>query len=176
MGVPNYLTYTVTEHAQDRILTRFNIPKKDIDGWMSRLMSQGVYDETQDNGRKKYHWHDIVFILDPKTKSVVTVYSRNANELELSQNQVNPEVQSVVNDALKHYKNSKRVSTAKKIYNDLKQMFLADQKMIKPGTNYRHSNKSWDILLENFYRIEKEIDTATMLMKEADTYKRRGKS
>lgn len=41
IGVPNYQAYKVTEHAQERALTRFNIPKGELDTWMSRLLSNG---------------------------------------------------------------------------------------------------------------------------------------
>lgn len=173
LGVPNYLSYTITEHAQDRIQTRFNIPKKDVASWVARLMSQGTYDETQDNGRKKYSLHDIVFILDPKTKSLVTVYTRNSNELDVPVAKVNPEVQSVVNKAMEHYKSAKRVEVAKKISSDCELLFNADQKMLKRGVNYRHSNKSWETLINAFQRIQAEIDTATALMREANTFKGR---
>lgn len=173
LGVPNYLSYTITEHAQNRIQTRFNIPKKDIEGWVARLMSQGIYDETQENGRKRYHLNDIVFILDPKTKNLVTVYTRNSNELGIPTAKVNPEVQSVVNQAMEHYKNAKRVEVAKKISEDCEQLYQADQKMLKRGVTYRHSNKSWELLMKAFDRIQSEIATATTLMREADTFKGR---
>ena len=173
LGVPNYLSYTITEHAQDRIQTRFNIPKKDLDSWVARLMSQGTYDETQENGRKRYHLNDIVFILDPKTKNLVTVYTRNSNELGIPTAKVNPEVQSMINQAIKHYKNAKRVKVAKKISEACEQLYQADQKMLKRGVNYRHSNKSWGLLINAFDKIQSEIDTATTLMREADTFKGR---
>ena len=41
MGVKNFPLYKVTEHAKERILTRFNITKTEFDGWMSRLLSKG---------------------------------------------------------------------------------------------------------------------------------------
>ena len=77
MGVKNFPLYKVTEHARERILTRFNITKTEFDGWMSRLLSQGEFVERQSNNREKYRLHDIVFIIDTQQKHLITVYSEN---------------------------------------------------------------------------------------------------
>lgn len=68
MGVKNYQQYTVTSHAKERVLSRFNITNKEFDDWMTRLLSQSTYVETQDNNRTKYRYNDIVLIVDSKQK------------------------------------------------------------------------------------------------------------
>ena len=171
IGVPNYQAYKVTEHAQERALTRFNIPKGELDTWMSRLLSNGVYDGTQDNGRTKWHWHSIIFVTDPKQKLVITVYSSNEDNLELKSGQVNPEVQTMINTAVDSYLNEKRIYIAKKINDQVQDMADNCSRMIKPRTNYRYSNKSWENLINDFTAIAKEIETGRIIMNEAKSFK-----
>ena len=100
MGVKNFPLYKVTEHAKERILTRFNITKTEFDGWMSRLLSQGEFVEKQPNHREKYRLKDIVFIIDPQQRSVITVYSLNEHDDIGFKVKTNPEVKSTIDEAL----------------------------------------------------------------------------
>ena len=100
MGVKNFPLYKVTEHAKERILTRFNITKTEFDGWMSRLLSQGEFVEKQNNNREKYRLHDIVFVIDTRQKQVITVYSENEHDDNGFKVNTNPEVKSAINEAL----------------------------------------------------------------------------
>ena len=80
MGVKNFPLYKVTEHAKERILTRFNITKTEFDGWTSRLLSQGEFIQKQPNNREKYRLNDIVFIIDTHQRQLITVYSENEHD------------------------------------------------------------------------------------------------
>ncbi|UNL37807.1 hypothetical protein G8B26_05885, partial [Limosilactobacillus reuteri] len=112
MGVKNFPLYKVTEHAKDRILTRFNITKTEFDGWMSRLLSQGEFVEKQNNNREKYRLHDIVFVIDTRQKQVITVYSENEHDDNGFKVNTNPEVKSAINKALDLLIKQKKVRTA----------------------------------------------------------------
>lgn len=170
MGVPNHIQYTVSAHAQDRALTRFNITKGEIGTWMSRLLSQAVYDETQGNNKVLYHWHSIYVVVDSKQKVVITLYTKNEDNVQVEKGTLNPEVQTMFNQAIESYASNKKIKIAKEIKDDVAKMLDSCEHMVKPRTNYRYSNKSWEILSDCFERVAKEIETGKMLIKEAQTF------
>ena len=148
---------------------RFGIVNSEIDKWSNRLLSQGVYDQTQDNHRQKYHWHDIVFIVDPRQKSVITFYSQGENETQVAKDNTNPEVQTVIKEALAKYISQKKVYLANKIHGDLVKALDANNRMIKPYANYRFTDKSWDEFTKSFNAVVLVVDSGTELIREAKT-------
>lgn len=100
MGVKNFPLYKITDHARVRIQNRFNITKNEMEGWTSRLLSQAVYVSSQDHNREKYRLNDIVVIVDTGQKIVVTVHSENEPDDNSIHSHTNPEVKSVINEAL----------------------------------------------------------------------------
>lgn len=59
----------------------------------------------------------------------------------------------------------------KKINDQVQDMADNCSRMIKPRTNYRYSNKSWENLINDFTAIAKEIETGRMIMNEAKSFK-----
>lgn len=166
--MPNYAQYTITDHAKDRALHRFGVVDSEVGKWSNRLLSQGVYDQTQENHRQKYHWHDIVFIIDPRQKSVITFYSQGENEIQVAKDNTNPEVQTVVKQALDKYISQKKVYLANKIHDDLVKALDANNRMIKPYANYRFTDRSWDEFIKAFHAINLVVDSGNELIKEAE--------
>lgn len=167
MGVKNFPLYKVTEHARTRAQTRFNIAKSEMDTWMTRLLSQAVYVETTKPHREKYRLNDIVVIVDPVQKMVVTVYSENEHDDFAVATHTNPEVKSVINHVLGTMIKQKRVKTAIKVHNSIEKMVAANNRMIKPYTNYRYSDSAWEDLLDAFEEAEEVLKSSLVVINEA---------
>ena len=174
MAVKNYEQYTVTEHAKKRILTRFNITNKEFDEWLARLLSQCTYLETQDNKRMRYRLNDIIVVIDPKQHTVVTVYSQNENEIDISSAPTNPEIQTVIKEALNDYMNKTKVSLAVKLQESIQQAYDANQRMINPYSNYRYTNKSWDEFCKAYETITSIVESGKSLLNEAESKIKQG--
>ena len=167
MGVKNFPLYKVTEHARERILDRFNITKTEFDGWMSRLLSQGEFVEKQPNHREKYRLKDIVFIIDPQQRSVITVYSLNEHDDIGFKVKTNPEVKSAINEALDLLVKQKKVRTAGKIYDNIQAMMDYCERMKSPHVNHRFADIAWEQLLKEFNEIRQTLDGSMQVISEA---------
>lgn len=167
MGVKNFPLYKVTEHAKERILTRFNITKTEFDGWMSRLLSQGEFVEKQNNNREKYRLHDIVFVIDTRQKQVITVYSENEHDDNGFKVNTNPEVKSAINEALDLLVKQKKVRTAGKIYDNIQAMMDYCERMKSPHVNHRFADIAWEQLLKEFNEIRQTLDGSMQVISEA---------
>ena len=167
MGVKNFPLYKVTEHARERILDRFNITKTEFDGWMSRLLSQGEFVEKQPNHREKYRLKDIVFIIDPQQRSVITVYSLNEHDDIGFKVKTNPEVKSTINEALDLLVKQKKVRTAGKIYDNIQAMMDYCERMKSPHVNHRFADIAWEQLLKEFNEIRQTLDGSMQVISEA---------
>lgn len=167
MGVKNFPLYKVTEHARERILDRFNITKTEFDGWMSRLLSQGEFVEKQPNHREKYRLKDIVFIIDPQQRSVITVYSLNEHDDIGFKVKTNPEVKSAINEALDLLIKQKKVRTAGKIYDNIQAMMDYCERMKSPHVNHRFADVAWEQLLKEFNEIRQTLDGSMQVISEA---------
>lgn len=167
MGVKNFPLYKVTEHARERILDRFNITKTEFDGWMSRLLSQGEFVEKQPNHREKYRLKDIVFIIDPQQRSVITVYSLNEHDDIGFKVKTNPEVKSTINEALDLLIKQKKVRTAGKIYDNIQAMMDYCERMKSPHVNHRFADVAWEQLLKEFNEIRQALDGSMQVISEA---------
>lgn len=174
LSVREYTMYTVTAHAKDRILTRFNITNKELDVWIQRLLQQCTYVETQSKNRAKYRLNDIVVIVDPKKRAVVTVYSENAYDDIPVNTHTNPEIKSAINRALEQFSNKKKVETAKKIHQDLAKMLSANERMINPGTTYLNANNAWDDFVAAFDAVKSKVDSGRTLISEAEARQHEG--
>lgn len=168
MGVQNFQQYKLTEHARDRIYDRFNITKNEMDSWLSRLLSQSTFVEDEGDGRKKYRLNDIVVIVNTKQQCVVTVYSENEHDDIPYKAQTNPEVKSVINDALKELILKRKIKTARKLSNALNTANNACSRMIKPGTNYRFIESNWDKLISSLEEVDKTKTTGLNVINEAE--------
>lgn len=167
MGVKNFPLYKVTEHAKDRILTRFNITKTEFDGWMSRLLSQGEFVEKQPNNREKYRLHDIVFIIDVHQRQLITVYSENEHDDNGFKVSTNPEVKSAINEALDLLIKQKKVKTAGKIYMNILAMLDYCERMKSPHVNHRFADVAWEQLINEFNEIKDILDGSSQVIEEA---------
>ena len=165
--INNYQEYTVTEHAQERILSRFNITKAELDKWMGRLMKQCTYVEFQNEHRFKYRLHDIVLITDPKQKEIVTVYSINEHDDTPVTKRTNPEEQTAIKEAVKKLVDTKRIKTANKISKKVKAMYEANQKMTNPNTRHDFTNRAWEEFIQNFNDVRSIVDSAQCIIQEA---------
>lgn len=167
MGVKNYALYKVTEHAKERIQSRFNITKSELDTWTTRLLSQSTYVETQENHREKYRLNDVVLIVDTKQRVVVTVYSENEHDDINISNPTNPEVKSAINDALRIMIKQRKVKTANKALKSIEKMNEACQKMNSPYANYRFTDHAWDELVKAFTEAKQTLESGMAVIKEA---------
>lgn len=167
MGVKNYALYKVTEHAKERIQSRFNITKSELDTWLTRLLSQSIYVETQENHRKKYRLNDVVLIVDTKQRVVVTVYSENEHDDINVSNPTNPEVKSAINNALRLMIKQRKVKTANKALKSIEKMNVACQKMNSPYANYRFTDHAWDELVKAFTEAKQTLESGMAVIKEA---------
>lgn len=167
MGVKNFPLYKVTEHARERILDRFNITKTEFDGWMSRLLSQGEFVEKQPNHREKYRLKDIVFIIDPQQRSVITVYSLNEHDDIGFKVKTNPEVKSTIDEALDLLIKQKKVRTAGKIYDNILAMLEYCERMKSPHVNHRFADVAWEQLLNEFNHMDKILSGSLEVIDEA---------
>lgn len=61
-------------------------------------------------------------IIDTRQKMIVTVYSENEHDDNSVHSHTNPEVKSVINQALKTMVKQKKVKTAGKIYDNIQAM------------------------------------------------------
>lgn len=167
MGVKNYALYKITEHAKERIQSRFNITKGELDTWMTRLLSQSTYVETQDNHREKYRLNDVVLIIDTRQRVVVTAYSENEHDDINISNPTNPEVKSAINNALRLMIKQRKVKTANKAMNSIEEMSAACQKMNSPYANYRFTDNAWGDLVKAFGEASQTIKSGMAVIEEA---------
>lgn len=174
MGVKNYQQFTVTSHAKERVLSRFNITNKEFDEWMTRLLSQSTYVETQENNRVKYRFNDIVVIIDSKQKSVVTVYSLNAHDDITVCKKTNPEVKTAINEALTEFISQKKRRVAISIRENLERSLDANNRMVNLNANYRFTNRAWDDFIDAFSKVKKQVEAAELVIKEAEMKKNEG--
>ena len=174
MSVKNYTMYTVTAHAKERILTRFNITDDEFDRWIQRLLQQRVYVKTQDNGRVKYRYNDIVVIVNQKKRTVITVFSENEHDDIPTNVHTNPEIKSAINQALQQFSNKKKIEVAKKIHDDLAKMLNANERMINPGTTYLNANNAWDDFIEAFDKVKSRVNSGRALINEAEARQHEG--
>lgn len=168
MGIRNYQEYTVTAHAQDRILTRFNITKAGLDKWLARLLSQCVYVETESERRFKYRKDDIVVIADPKQRAIITVYSINEHDDNTVGEHTTPEVQTVLREAVRKFSDTKRVKTAMKISEDVKKMYEANLRMTNPNTPHKFTNRAWEEFVLTFNQVRSVVDSTQSVIDEAE--------
>ena len=174
MSVKNYTMYTVTAHAKERILTRFNITDDEFDRWIQRLLQQCVYVETQDNGRVKYRYNDIVVIVNQKKRTVITAFSENEHDDIPTNVHTNPEIKSAINQALQQFSNKKKIEVAKKIHDDLAKMLNANERMINPGTTYLNANNAWNDFVEAFDKVKSRVNSGRALINEAEARQHEG--
>ena len=167
MGVKNYALYKITEHAKERIQSRFNITNSELDTWTTRLLSQSTYIETQENHREKYRLNDVVLIVDTKQRVIVTVYSENEHDDINISNPTNPEVKSAINNALRLMIKQRKVKTANKALKSIEKMNTACQKMNSPYANYRFTDHAWDELVKAFTEAKQTLESGMAVIKEA---------
>lgn len=168
MGVKDYQNYTVTEHARERIYSRFNITKNEFDSWVSRLMSQCTFVKDEDGDMKKYRLNDVVLIVDSRRRTLVTVYSQNERDDVEVVDHTNPEVKSAINAALKKMIKQRKVKTAVKMHENLQKAFEACDRMVRPYTNYCFTDSAWEELVENLSVVESITKTGINVIEEAE--------
>lgn len=168
MGVRDYQLYKVTNHARNRIRSRFNITNNELDAWMIHLFTQCTFVEDETDFRKKYRLKDVVLIIDTKQKHVVTVYSENEHDDNPLKDHTNPEVKSVINKALTDMIKKRKVVAARKMCDSLVTALNACEKMVKPGTNYRYTEKAWEQMATSLIVVNKTYDSAMDVIKEAE--------
>lgn len=167
MGVKNYILYKVTDHARERIQTRFNITKGEVNTWLTRLLAQSVFVQKQGNWREKYRLNDIVVIVDTHQKQVITAYSENEHDDNLITTPTNPEVKSAINEALDTLIKQKKVKTAGKVYDNIEMMMDAAARMQSPHTNYRFTDRAWDELITAFQDMKEYLESGIRVIQEA---------
>ena len=109
-----------------------------------------------------------MFVIDSKQKTVITFYSQNEKEIPVDKSNTNPEIQTVVKQALSKYISKKKVALAIKIHDDLVKALEANSHMIKPHSNYRYTDKSWEEFMKAFEAVRLVVDSGSELLNEAE--------
>lgn len=168
MAVANWLQYSITKHAKQRVLERFNITDKELGPWLNRLLQECTYvGPAKKAGCQKYRLNGIVLVADSAAKQVVTVYTKNADDDNPVSASLNPEVQSFLNEQFTQYAKRKRTATALKIQADLETALAANQKMLSKHTSTRYISQGWTALMNSLMNIQKETQSANELIKQA---------
>lgn len=168
MALRNYQEYTVSQHAKELILTRFNITNQELDKWLTRLLSQCAFVEQENERQTKYRLHDIVIIADTKQQVIVTVYSLNEHDDNpVKSTPTNPAVQTALNDAMRKFISQRRVKTAIAISEEIATADRAIQRMLNPSTPHRYTDKAWEEFIENFEKIRSKVDSTQSVNQEA---------
>jgi len=171
MGVPDYKQYSMKDHARERLLTRFNITKQETHSWLSRLLSQAVFERKDKDfkNRSLYRFNDIVVVVDTKQKEVVTVFSQDRDDTHAvsSDMSVVPEVKEAVNEAMNKLIVTKKKQLASRIYGSTNLLSETVSKMTNPYTNDRYVEKNWDELVKNYKAIRDEYDKALVAINDA---------
>lgn len=170
VALRNYQEYTVSQHAKERILTRFNITNQELEKWLTRLLSQCAFVEQENERQTKYRLNDIVIIADTKQQVIVTVYSINEHDDNPVTKSVptNPAVQTALNNAMKRFISQHRVKTAIAISKQLAKADEAIQRMLNPSTPHRYTDKAWEEFIENFELIRSKVDSTQSVNREAE--------
>lgn len=169
MALRNYQEYTVSQHAKERILTRFNITNQELDKWLTRLLSQCVFEEQENERQTKYRLNDIVLVADTKQQVIVTVYSINEHDDNpVKSAPTNPAVQTALNDAMRKFISQHRVKTAIAISKQISAADNAIQRMINPSTPHRYTDRAWEEFIENFEQIRSKVDSTQSVNQEAE--------
>lgn len=105
---------------------------------------------------------------------MVTVYSLNAHDDIAIHEKTNPEVKATINKALDEFIDQKKRRVAINIRDDLKKSLDSNSRMIKRHANYRFTNRAWDDFLEAFNKIKGQVETAEVIIKEAEMKKNEG--
>ena len=168
MAVANWLQYSITKHAKQRVLERFNITDKELGPWLNRLLQECTYvGSAKKAGCQKYRLNDIVLVADSAAKQVVTVYTKNADDDNPVSASLNPEVQSFLNEQFAQYAKQKRTTTAQKIQANLETALVANQKMLSNHTSTRYVDQAWETLMDSLMSIQKETQSAQELIRHA---------
>lgn len=170
MALRNYQEYTVSQHAKERILTRFNITNQELEKWLTRLLSQCAFVEQENEHQTKYRLNDIVLIADTKQQVIITVYSINEHDDNPVPKSAptNPAVQSALNDAMRKFISQHRVKTAIAISEPMSKANSAIQRMLNPSTPHRYTDKAWEEFIENFEKIRSKVDSTQSVNQEAE--------
>lgn len=171
MSVPDYKSYSIKDHAQQRVLTRFNIVGSELHSWMNRLLGQATFQHKDKDfkNRSVYRFNDIVIIVDTKQKEVVTVFSQDRDDTHAvsSDMSVVPEVKVAVNDAMNKFIVTKKKQLASKIMGNTNLLADTVSKMNNPYTNDRYVEKNWDELVEHYKSIRDEYDKTLVAIRDA---------
>lgn len=171
MSVPDYKQYSMKDHAQQRVLTRFNIIGSELNKWMQRLLSQATFvrKDKDFKNRSVYRFNDIVIIVDTKQKEVVTIWSQDRDDSHAVSSDVKvvPEVKEAVNEAMKKLIVNKKKQLASRIYGSSNLLSETVSKMTNPYTNDRYVEKNWDELAKNYKAIRDEYDKALVAINDA---------
>ncbi len=167
LAIANWAEYTLSGHAKERVLARFNITTKELGPWLERLLTQCTYVGSAKNNDAKYRLRDIVMIVDPQQKKIVTVYSQNEYDDNPVRVSLNPEVQSFLNKSFQSYAKHKRTTTARKINEYLENALDANQRMLNARTRGDYIDTAWQELVDNVIEIKRTVDSAEALIKQA---------
>ena len=171
MSVPDFKSYSMRDHAKDRLLTRFNITKNEQGPWLNRLLGQATFlrKDKDHSNRSLYRFNDIVIVLDTKQKEVVTIFSQDRDDTHAvsSDMKVVPEVKEAVNEAMNTLIVTKKKQLASRIYGSTNLLSETVSKMTNPYTNDRYVEKNWDELVKNYKAIRDEYDKALVAINDA---------
>lgn len=97
-------TYGVDKaHAMPRLKQRFNVNEAQAKVWANEKLTQSVRLYTQDDGRAIYHhlFEDINFVVDEKTKVIITVIDKSAMKAHITSSYLDEIVDVMMTKAAK---------------------------------------------------------------------------
>lgn len=77
MGIKKINEYTLSEHAQDRLLERFKTTKSNWNAWLNNFNKNAELKRVEKHrGEEAEIWHsgEVGMVVEPATKNIVTIY------------------------------------------------------------------------------------------------------
>lgn len=171
MSIPNYKDYMINSHSKARMLTRFGISAKHVDSWLSHLMQEAKYDSKQKgNGRVRYRWEDIVIVVDPRQREVITVFSEDKDQIPVAElkRQVTPELKTELDKCLDGFIRRKRQHVATKVIEKGVSIAEHSEKIKDPRTRPDYVETHYLEIVKSYREIDSEITKAETAIKEAE--------
>lgn len=167
MTVPMYQKYKPSKHFQERAEQKFMIQPSVLNFWIKNLLQKADYNRSTTANRKVYRANNIELVLDSVSFTLITVYPLKTQETIEDEIKLNPEIASVLNEAMINLKNriirrtSKRVAKFAQENADL-------YKKISNSRNNKYIDDWYNKISDNNADIQAEINKQNDLLDQID--------
>lgn len=167
MTVPMFQKYKPSKHFQERVEQRFMIQPTMLNDWIKGLLQKAEYNRSQTSSRKIYRVNNIELVVDSVSFTLITIYSLKTQETIEDEIKLNPEIASVLNEAMRNLKNriirrtSKRVAKFAQENADL-------YKKISNSRNNKYIDEWYNKISDNNADIQTEINKQNDLLDQID--------